>query len=151
MLAVGLMVAVLSLGTSGCLYDTLLGKSSATANLPPGSHPCDGVFIEMVRAIEEQRPERFAATVDPSATPNKDQLWMQLTNFLKIADQIEYVITVERRNAEGTTITYIFTWERKFENRANGQLVTARGHGEWVFLENLGSYTLLSATGQPLF
>lgn len=140
----------LSVALSGCVYDALLGKGQTTLGLGT-EHPCDGILVAMVRAVEERRPDQFSQYIDVAANPGKDQLWLSLTNFLNRAEAIEYVITVERRNVEGINITYIFSWTRKFEDKTTGRVITASGRAEWSYIENLGAYALISATGQPLF
>ncbi len=141
---------VLPVVLTGCLYDAILGKGQSTLGIGT-EHPCDGVLVAMLRAIEERRPEQFSQHIDIAANPGKDQLWLALTNFLNRADAIEYVITVERRHVDGININYVFSWTRKFEEKSTGQVVTASGRAEWSFIENLGAYSLISATGPPLF
>lgn len=148
-LALGMILAV-AVSSSGCLYDAILGKSTAAGGYGT-EHPCDGVLVAMVRSVEERRPDQFSQYIDVAANPSRDQLWLGLTNFLNRADAIEYVVTVERRHVDGIKVTYTFTWTLKHEEKSTGDVVTTSGRSEWVFLENLGAFTLISATGTPLF
>lgn len=149
LLALGIVLAV-ALTSSGCLYDAILGRSTAAGGYST-EHPCDGVLVAMIRSIEERRPDQFSQYIDVAANPSRDQFWLTLTNFLNRADAIEYVVTVERRHVDGIKVIYTFNWTLKYEEKSTGEVVTRSGRSEWTFLENLGAYTLISATGAPLF
>lgn len=149
-LLVVLGLLVFAMASSGCVYDAILGKSTAAGGYGT-EHPCDGVLVAMIRSVEERRPDQFSQHIDVAANPSRDQLWLALTNFLNRADAVEYVVTVERRYVEGIKVTYTFAWTLKFEEKSTSDVVTTNGRSEWVFLENLGAFTLISATGTPLF
>lgn len=140
------LFACLLLGLASCL------PGSQTGFAPPStSTPADEVFINMLRAIEEKRPEQFLAAVSSTCNPDKDDLWNKLNDFLKNADQIELVVSVQRRNKKPTEITYIFTWERRHSSRETGEVLTAKGQSEWTISRVTGRFLLEQAAGDLLF
>jgi hypothetical protein len=126
--------------------------TSDVALAPSASAPVDDVFVGLLRAIEEKRPDKFAAGVDPACTPPRDTLWDALNTFTGRADLIDYSITVERRLPQENQITYIFTWQRKHKDRDSGETLSEAGRSEWTFAKQVnGPYMLISAVGRPLF
>ncbi len=133
------------------LVACLPGVQQTTA--PPPDTPADEVFVGMLRSIEERKVERFMASVDPSCVPPSDRLWGELNDYLNRAELIEYIVTVERRVAlQNGGVTYVFSWQRKHDSKADGSTVNAGGRSEWTFAQRPGEPPMLiQVTGQPLF
>lgn len=139
------VVAVLFAGCiPGLMSDGSVGPTVAT--------PSDDVFITLIRAIEEERPDKFTAAVDPACTPPRDTLWDGLNAYIARADLTDFNVTVERRIPQENQITYVFTWQRKYKDRQTGETVTDAGRSEWTLARQInGPYLLTSAVGRPLF
>lgn len=143
-----LAAALLAAGSiTGCLPGS--GQNAAP---PPVSAPSDEVFANLFRAVEERRADRFTSGVAPDCAPASDKLWNDLTAFFNVAELIEYNVTVERRVVSGNSVTYVFTWLRKYDERETGRTVTGAGKSEWTFTRTPGGpYLLTQAVGMPLF
>lgn len=145
-----LTAALVAAAASGCM-----GASTgpvATIGAPPSATaPSDDVFLLLLRSIEERRAERFAAAVDPTCTPSRDEFWTNLNTFLGTADNIEYNVSVERRVAEGDRVVYIFTWQRKHSDHETGEVRSLAGRSEWTLSRASGRFLLAQATGTALF
>lgn len=144
------VIALLALGIflTGCLPGSDLGGTLSSSR-----SPADEVFISLLTAVEQRRADQFVLNVAQSATPDRDNIWKSLTDFFKIADNIEFQVTVERRgkseNAEKHS--YLFTWDRKYNDRATGNVVTVRGQSEWSLDGSSGRFLLTQMAGDPLF
>lgn len=138
-----ILIALLPLG---CLP----GSQTASAG-PSENAPADEVFMQLLRAIEERRVDRFTAAVDPVSDPPRDRLYEDFQTFTATADDIEYNVNVERRMSEGFNTIYVFTWQRKYRDKDTGQLVNTPGRSEWTLSRATGRFLLVQATGARLF
>jgi hypothetical protein len=142
------VAAAVAMAVAGCLP----GMTSDVAVGPSASADVDDVFVGLLRAIEEKRPDKFAAGVDPACTPSRDTLWDALNTFTGRADLIEYSVTVERRLKQDEQVTYVFSWQRKHKDRDSGETLNDGGRTEWTFAKQVGGpYLLVSQVGKSLF
>ncbi|MEK8022700.1 MAG: hypothetical protein AAB229_02725 [Candidatus Hydrogenedentota bacterium] len=142
--AAGLALLLL---TAGCVA----GTGTSVGAPPSTSAPSDDVFLHLLKSIEERRADRFAGAVDPTCSPNRDILWEDLNKFLGAADNVEYNVSVERRVSDLDRVVYIFTWQRKHQDRDSGEIVSTNGRSEWTLSRASGRFMLIQTTGTPLF
>jgi hypothetical protein len=127
--------------------------SAGAASAAAGSFAApDETFRQLFRAIEEQRVEVFTDLLALDCDPPRDILWRQLNTFVGQADQIEFVVQVERRMRQEKAIIYVFSWQRKHLEKATDQIMTTRGRGEWTLVQGRGDeYLLRRMQGNPVF
>ncbi|OIO33762.1 MAG: hypothetical protein AUJ18_02980 [Candidatus Hydrogenedentes bacterium CG1_02_42_14] len=140
------IVILLVLTSASCLPGT---QSTGIAV----KSPSDEVLASMIRAIEERKADKFISGVDATCIPTPDSLWSKLIDFLNAAELIEFVVAVDNRSIQGSDrVTYVFSWNRKYDNKTNGTTINDSGRSEWTFVKRPGEpFTLILMSGDQLF
>jgi hypothetical protein len=127
--------------------------SAGAASAAAGSFAVpDETIRQLFRAIEEQRVEVFTDLIALDCDPPRDILWRNLNAFIGEADQIEFVVQVERRMQQEKAIVYVFSWQRKYLEKETDRIITTRGQGEWTLVKSRGDeYLLRRMQGNPVF